>query len=37
MECQAAEHCRYFVVLGDGPHPERRTQRRLTGTARLLV
>jgi hypothetical protein len=37
MECQAAEHCRYFVVLGDGPHPERRTQRRPTSTARLLV
>jgi len=37
MECQAAEHCSYFVVLGDGPHPERRAQRRPTSTTRLLV
>jgi hypothetical protein len=37
MECQAAEHCRYFLVLGDGPHPERRVQRRPTPTARLLM
>jgi hypothetical protein len=37
MECQAAEHCRYFLVLGDGPHPERRAQRRPTLTGRLLV
>ena len=37
MECEAAENCRHFVVLGDGPHPERRIQRRPTSTARLLV
>jgi hypothetical protein len=37
MECEAAENCQYFTVLGEGPHPERRMQRRPTSTARLLV
>jgi len=36
LECQAAEDCRYFQVLGNGPHPERRAVRRASN-ARLLV
>ena len=36
LECQAAFDCRYFEVLGDGPHPERRATRRAS-VSRLLV
>jgi hypothetical protein len=36
LECQAAENCRYFHVVGDGPHAERRKTRRITPTSRLL-
>ena len=37
LECEAAEHCRYFQVRGDGPHPDRRARRRQSGFGRLLV
>ena len=37
LECQAAENSRYFMVIGDGPHPERRAIRRPISTARFLA
>jgi hypothetical protein len=37
LECEAGEHCRYFQVRGDGPHAERRVNRRPSALARLLA
>lgn len=37
LECQAAENCRYFQVIGDGPHAERRKARRISPTSRRLI
>jgi hypothetical protein len=37
LECEAARRCRYFHIVGDGPHPERRSNRRLSLSARLLI
>jgi hypothetical protein len=37
LECQAAESCRYFQVIGDGPHDERRKTRRISPMSRMLV
>jgi hypothetical protein len=36
LECEAAEHCQYFHVLGDGPHAERRVNRRPSAVSRAL-
>jgi len=37
LECQAAEGCRSFLVMGQGPHPERRASQRPPSGARLLT
>ncbi len=37
LECEVVENSRYFLVIGDGPHPERRSIRRPTSTARFLA
>jgi hypothetical protein len=37
LECQAAERCQFFRVMGDGPHAERRVSRRLSAVPRLLA
>jgi hypothetical protein len=37
IECQADENCRSFQPIGDGPHPERRVNRRPLVASRLLV
>ena len=36
LECQTLEDGQHYAVLGDGPRPERRHQRRPSPSARAL-